>query len=849
MLISSIALLVSAMAFQKRLDSTRSASTDNSGWVVAQLEVDHLSLMKELDQAVLKSRPEVRIPLEPNALAQVKKEFDIFYSRIDIFTSTLHRMEVSDSLLAQVDELKVVRERLANWIDAIDATDPIALESFRDKVQSSYPTIRQVAVAGLQEITTETTHLREEEQKLFVRFFVQSLVLFVLMGAGAVLALRLWHELEHRTAQTGRIAAMLSTAFNSTMNAVIVTDPQSRILFSNKRAHLILGYTAEDLQQMHAEDILILEPTIPHDQLDALSLLDKAPFVRACRSSVGRDIPVDLSMVKDHDVSGNPIFILFIRDISAQVAAETNLRAALIEAKQAARAKSMFLATMSHEMRTPLHGLMASLGLMEEVQMSPENRDLLKTARDCSARALEQVDDVLELTRLGESTEKPSLFNPARIAADIVDELRPLAQKSNNRIELITQGAFDDHRLEGLPSAFSRTLYNLAGNAVKFTKNGVISIRLSLGGHAPENLDLTVEVRDTGIGIALEDQKRIFESFETVDRSEVNSTMGTGLGLPIARLAIERQGGALGLNSTPGIGSCFFFTIPLRISQASEQVSNPEFPEAEIQIEDTPRRILVVDDNDINLTLMAEMVRRMGHVPDTAQNGQEAVDKAQASAFDVILMDFSMPVMDGPTAAAVIRQSRGPSAQAVIIGVTALIGAQSGDAQASAMDNVLSKPVSQHHLAQAIRDTTHGQPFDAAPANALAETPITESDDAAAKMRELGELVGQETAIRLLRATLTDAQHAFAAMSDPDLSLEDKVQIIHKAVGSTGVIGLDELTETLSEAETLARDGVDPANTALVPAARTLLLEFQSDFEQYLTPSQDDEDSPLSEAV
>jgi PAS domain S-box-containing protein len=847
MLISSIALLVSAMAFQERLDAIRSANTDNGGWVVAQLEVDHLGLMQKLDDAVLQLRPQINAPLTPENLAQVKREFDIFYSRIDIFTSTLQRMKASEALLAQVDRLRITRERLANRIDAITVSDPQALDAFRDAVLRSYPMVRDITVAGLQEITTETTRVRQEEKRLFVRFFVQSLVLFVLMAIGAVLAVRLWRELERRTAETGRIAAMLATAFNSTLNAVIVTDPQSRILYSNARAHRILGYTSEELQTMRADDIVVpgAHDTADHDSVE--DLIGKGSMLGACRNAVGREIPVELSLVTDHDISGQPIIIIFIRDVSAQFEAASNLREALQQAEQAARAKSMFLATMSHEMRTPLHGLMASLGLIEEAQMSPENRALLKTARDCSARALDQVDDVLELTRLGESTETPVLFDPARIAADIVDELQPLALKSNNRIELITQGAFGAHRFEGLPSAFSRALYNLAGNAVKFTKSGVITIRLSLAGHAPEDLNLTVEVEDTGVGIAPENQKRIFESFETVGRSEVNSTMGTGLGLPIARLAIERQGGALDLVSTPDVGSRFFFTIPLRLSQAPEQGLTPPPSDARIEIQDTPRRVLVVDDNDINLTLMTEMVRRMGHHPETAVNGQEAVDKAQAEAFDVILMDFSMPVMDGPTAAATIRKSGGPSARTVIIGVTALIGAHTGEGQASAMDNVLTKPVSQQHLARAIRDTRRDHSH-AESAKEPAEPPLTESRESASAMQDLSALVGPDTAVRLVRATLGDAELAFAAMINPDLSLDDKAQIIHKAVGSTGFIGLEELTETLSEAETLARDGRDPAQSDLVAAAKSLLQEFRTDFAPYLS-APTDRDSTTSETV
>jgi len=248
--------------------------------------------------------------------------------------------------------------------------------------------------------------------------------------------------------------------------------------------------------------------------------------------------------------------------------------------------------------------------------------------------------------------------------------------------------------------------------------------------------------------------------------------------------------------------------------------------------------------------LMTEMVRRMGHKPETATNGQEALDKAGTEAFDVILMDFSMPVMDGPTAAKMIRASGGPSARAVIIGVTALIGAHTGDEQAVAMDNILTKPVGQEHLARAIRDTRRDETAEITLEDQDEnddEDLLTESRDAATMLHDLGEMVGHDTALRLVSTTLSDAEAAFAAMTDPMLSLDDKVLIIHKAVGSTGFIGLEELTETLSEAETLARAGTDPGTSDLVPAARALLQEARNDFAPLLSAQNSNDTS--SEAV
>jgi PAS domain S-box-containing protein len=845
MFVASVALLLNAFAFKQRLEAIRSASSDNGGWVVAQLEVDQKGLMGVLDDAAFALQSGDATTLDARTLALINQEFDIFYSRVDIFSSTLRRMRLSDNTERQITRLQDTRDALTAQIDALTATDTEALMAFREAVNAAHPLVRDITVSALQDITLETARTREEEERLFVRFFVQSLILLGLMGLGTYLVIRLWRELETRTAETGRIAAMLSTAFNSTLNAVIVTDTRSRILYTNEMAQRLLGYHNDRLKHMTLDDVLVLDAAEAGNdgETGRLNLVGKGPVSSACRCADGRTVPVEVSLVRDQDVTGQTIVIGFIRDISRQVAAETDLRAALRTAQQAAQAKSMFLATMSHEMRTPLHGLMASLGLIEESRLSDANRALLKTARDCSARALMQVDDVLELTRLGESRETPEEFRPASIAADIVDELQPLARKSDNRIELVTEGPFDLYRVEGLPIAFARALYNLAGNAVKFTRAGRISIRLRLEGEAPDGLRLSVEVEDTGIGISLADQKRIFENFETADRSETSSSTGSGLGLPIAKLAVERQGGRLGLDSAPGVGSRFHFTIPLHPARRpADPAPQPSAPMPRTR--GSAKQVLVVDDNEVNLTLMAEMVRRMGHAPDIARHGQEAVEKAAERAYDVILMDFSMPVLDGPAAAQAIRAGQGASTEAVIIGVTALIEATAGTAGAAAMDDVLTKPVSREQLDEAIRMTRHaaagGDGADGAargPApDAMPQTGAgtAETADAAAALEQLSGLVGQDTALRLTQATLDDAGRAMAALRSRAVTQAEQADIVHKAVGSAGLMGFADLSETLCEIETLLRAGRDPAGTDLPGTLAALLAEMRANYEPLL---------------
>lgn len=247
----------------------------------------------------------------------------------------------------------------------------------------------------------------------------------------------------------------------------------------------------------------------------------------------GSDFQAEISIAADTDFDGKPILIGFIRDISDLVVAENKLREARDDAERHADAKTMFLATMSHEMRTPLHGITASLELIGADRLTPEDRDLLRTALACSDRALEQVNNVLDITRLGECSDEGETFNPAMIARNIAGSLSPLARKRGNLLELQITGAGAEATYMGSPRAFSQALYNLVGNALKFTSAGRVDLELAFVDADKETGKVTVRVVDNGPGIAAEDHERIFQEFETGRPGELFGPQGTGLGLSI----------------------------------------------------------------------------------------------------------------------------------------------------------------------------------------------------------------------------------------------------------------------------------------------------------------------------
>lgn len=814
LVLSCLAMVYSAQSFRDRIDAVRASDSDNTGWLISQLDVDHKALALAIDRVLLADIYPDMLTYENNGLSAVHLRFDIFYSRVDTVLSALGREELSEQLKDLLVELSMTRDALAAEIDGIAENDTDALLRFGEKISAFRPVVRDVTTMALQYFVAQSERVREMEQSLLKQFWVQSVVLLALMVISALLALRLWRELEARTVMMQRALDTVSKVVDVSLSAIVITDMKGRIQLANPAASHIFGVPSDELVGRQLDDVMIPEglhqPNAGFTRVSAGQRLvtGTGPMRMDAKRMDGTPFKAEVSVVGDTDLDGRPIIIGFIGDISEMVAAEEKLLEARDEAQRHAAAKTMFLATMSHEMRTPLHGVIASLDLIEDSALDGETRALLQTARDCSDRALQQVNDVLEITRLGESELGEVPFSPADVAADILRELTPMALARGIGLDLEIKGEGHDRICRGLANAFSRALYNLTGNALKFTDQGGVVISLSFQTNAQEVLGLRVDVTDTGIGIAPADQARIFAEFETVDAVAKGREAGTGLGLAIARLAVVRMGGALELQSAPGKGSTFSFeiTLPLAAEDGDappELLTAPHAHPHEAE-ELCPLDVLVVDDNAVNVVLMCKMVQKMGHRVEQARNGLEAVSQASAKAFDVILMDVSMPVMDGSEATMLIRAS-GLSSAAVIIGVTAFSDEDRiRDLKAKGMDDVLTKPVNTAELSQAI--------------GALWDIRLSDDPDGGAEdgtldpevrtaLDQLGDMLDRPSALRYMLQALDELESVLPNMLDEGLPLDVIADDVHSAAGATSVVGLTRLSGLLVKAEAAARSG------------------------------------------
>lgn len=380
--------------------------------------------------------------------------------------------------------------------------------------------------------------------------------------------------------------------------------------------------------------------------------------------------------------------------------------AALREAKDFAisanRAKTTFLANMSHELRTPMNAIMGFTDLALRKTLELQTRNYLEKMQVAEHGLLAIIDDVLDITRIESDNMliKPGALELSKVIQSQIALIERAADDKRLRVTSDISPALVGRVLIGDAQRLAQVLLNLLSNAIKFTERGSVAVRASIehDDTASHNVIVRIEVQDTGIGIASEDQKRLFQAFEQVDNSSTRAYGGTGLGLALSKRIVELMGGEVGLASTVGKGSTFWFTVRL-VDGKSSRVGEP-MPQQTIAADDKYRsrsaalhRVLLVEDDRVNQDVISEMLTDAGLEVEVAHHGGEALELIDPTVHALVIMDIQMPHMDGLEATRAMR-NRADLAALPIIAMTANAFAENRDQCLQAgMNDFLTKPV------------------------------------------------------------------------------------------------------------------------------------------------------------
>lgn len=353
----------------------------------------------------------------------------------------------------------------------------------------------------------------------------------------------------------------------------------------------------------------------------------------------------------------------------------TQAQAAAAKAAIAAtRSKSAFLATMSHELRTPMTAILGMCDLLSLAKLNAEEREITRVLTRSAQSLLALLNDILDLSKIeaGRLTIEKADFRLSGILEDAKFLFLPAASQKGILFDIETFGASGDV-FRGDPKRLRQVLFNLVGNAIKFTDEGSVRVRLTQRMIDANTTGLEIAVIDTGAGIGEEAKSRLFREFEQEDASTSRRFGGTGLGLVICKQIVEAMGGTIGVESKKGDGSRFFFEVALPSGDAAAVVSKDTVtPHASgANLDGLNLQILLAEDTIATQFLLSKMLEMWGHTVVVVANGAEAVRAANERGWDIILMDMQMPVMDGQQATAAIRGGNGPSANTPIIALTA----------------------------------------------------------------------------------------------------------------------------------------------------------------------------------
>ncbi len=587
-------------------------------------------------------------------------------------------------------------------------------------------------------------------------------------------------------------------------------DQSGRFTFLNSAAERVLGFKPAELvgkpftsvsdDSAGERDRVALAHLLSGDELWGYETVG--------RNATGGRVHLKLSARPQRDEAGRIIGAQgILHDISLEVSTRDALRVARETAEQADAAKSAFLANMSHEIRTPMTGILGTADLILDTELSAEQRKSVELIVASGETLLTIINDILDLSKIeaGQLTLEDIPVDLHEILRDTVSLMSAPARNKGIDLMLEIQSEVPRH-VRGDPTRLRQVLNNLLSNAIKFTAQGSVVLSAQSSSRNDELCPVRLAVRDTGIGIAPDAVERIFEPFRQADASTTRTFGGTGLGLSISRRLVQMMGGKLAVDSRPGAGSEFFFTIAFNcVAEPAAAAARPTAPAKHRDL-----RVLIAEDNPVNQQVASTMLRRRGHTVEIVNNGQEAVEILRREKFDVVLMDLQMPILDGLGATAAIRADE-TGKRTPIVALTA--NAATGERErclSAGMDDYLSKPFRATDLITVVENVA--APEEQRVSRAMRAVADEKLDvDVEGLRAELRDAGAEDALGAVLSVYVSDAPGRMEAINDAvasgDMHRIDRAAHAYKS--SSGTIRATELARYLQQMESTAKAGGD----------------------------------------
>lgn len=496
----------------------------------------------------------------------------------------------------------------------------------------------------------------------------------------------------------------LRTIQDNISSALIIVDTSAKIVSFNPAAESIFGYDKSEVVGLEISILLPKSIRGKHAVWFSDYLVGKNSADLGHRRELmserkdGTLFPIDIS-IRSMELDGQRLFSAIVTDISEIKAVQNELIAEKERAEKASKAKSEFLAKMSHEIRTPMNGILGMSHMLEETELSDEQREKLRVITRSGDALMIIINDILDLAKV-ESNRlvlEQIPFDLYELITDVTELYESQAIEKGIALECHYQKDSSLY-LKGDPLRVKQILLNLVNNSVKFTDSGSVTISVDVEDDSDEQCKVNITVTDTGPGIEPEVQELLFSPFKQADSSTTRKSGGTGLGLAICKQLAELMKGSVTLKSQIGEGSEFTLSINLPKANAEEYASTYAQFGKKTGSTEFSGKILVVDDVTVNQLVIQAILEAMGLVVCTADNGLDAIEAWREESFDMILMDCEMPEMDGYTAAHEIRRLE-EKTRTPIVALTANAYEENREkCLAAGMDDFLTKPIEKNQV-------------------------------------------------------------------------------------------------------------------------------------------------------